>query len=71
MATYSFGAVWDHYWETMNVPPAGKWIDEVLALALCVGGIMLARAVEDKTLSNDILKSCRHFAANHEERKTT
>jgi len=25
-----FGAVWDHYCEKMNVPPAGQWIDEVL-----------------------------------------
>jgi L-rhamnose isomerase len=31
LKTMPFGAVWDHYCETMNVPPAGKWIDEVLA----------------------------------------
>lgn len=24
-----FGDVWDHYCELQNVPPAGKWIDEV------------------------------------------
>lgn len=29
--TMPVGVVWDHYCETMNVPPAGKWIDEVLA----------------------------------------
>ncbi|MCC6694958.1 MAG: L-rhamnose isomerase [Candidatus Hydrogenedentes bacterium] len=26
-----FGAVWDYYCESMGVPPAGKWIDDVLA----------------------------------------
>ncbi len=36
-------------------------------LALCVGGILLARATSDGTLSDDILKSCRQFAASIEE----
>jgi TetR/AcrR family transcriptional repressor of nem operon len=31
-------------------------------LALFAGGIMLARAVEDRELSNRILAACRHFA---------
>jgi len=30
LKTMPFGAVWDHYCETMNVPPAGKWIEDVL-----------------------------------------
>ncbi len=30
-------------------------------LALCVGGLLLARAVEDPALSDDILASCRQF----------
>ncbi len=25
-----FGAIWDYYCESMGVPPAGKWIDDVL-----------------------------------------
>ncbi len=29
------------------------------SLALCVGGLMLARAVHDDTLSNEILRACR------------
>jgi len=36
----------------------------VAALALCVGGLMLARAVDDPALSDDILQSCRKFAAD-------
>ena len=36
-------------------------------LALCVGGLLLARAVDDPTLSDDILESCRRFAAETEE----
>jgi TetR/AcrR family transcriptional repressor of nem operon len=31
-------------------------------VALCVGGMLLARAVEDSKLSDDILRSCRRFA---------
>ena len=31
------------------------------ALALCVGGLLLARAVDDTTLSDDILRACRQF----------
>jgi len=38
------------------------------AFALCVGGLLLARAVDDATLSDDILKSCRQFAADAVER---
>jgi len=30
--------------------------------ALCVGGLLLARAVDDDMLSDDILKACRQFA---------
>ncbi len=33
------------------------------ALALCVGGLLLARVVNDSALSDDILQSCRRFAA--------
>ncbi len=38
------------------------------ALALCVGGLLLARAVNDVAFSDDILQSCRRFAANLVER---
>ena len=33
------------------------------ALALCVGGLLLARAVDDDALSDDIMKACREFGA--------
>jgi TetR/AcrR family transcriptional repressor of nem operon len=33
-------------------------------LALCIGGLLLARAVDDPALSDDILKSCRSFGAD-------
>jgi TetR/AcrR family transcriptional repressor of nem operon len=33
------------------------------ALALCVGGLLLARAVDDDALSDDILSACRQFGA--------
>ena len=33
------------------------------ALALSVGGLPLARAVDDDTLSDDILTACRQFGA--------
>jgi TetR/AcrR family transcriptional repressor of nem operon len=33
------------------------------ALALCVGGLLLARAVDDGALSDDILRACRQFGA--------
>jgi TetR/AcrR family transcriptional repressor of nem operon len=36
-------------------------------LALCVGGLLLARAVDDPNLSDDILQSCRQFGAGTEE----
>lgn len=36
-------------------------------LALCVGGLLLARAVEDPALSDDILQACRQFGAATEE----
>lgn len=35
-------------------------------LALCVGGLLLARAVDDPALSDDILRSCRRFGAGAE-----
>ena len=35
-------------------------------LALCVGGLLLARAVDDPPLSDDILQSCRQFGAGTE-----
>jgi hypothetical protein len=31
-------------------------------MALFAGGVMLARAVEDRELSNQILAACRRFA---------
>jgi len=31
-------------------------------VALCVGGLLLARAADDSELSDDILQSCRRFA---------
>lgn len=39
-------------------------------LALCVGGLLLARAVEDPALSDDILQSCRQFGAGPEATDT-
>jgi TetR/AcrR family transcriptional repressor of nem operon len=37
--------------------------DQVLAnLAMCVGGLVLARAVSDAALSDRILRSCRRYA---------
>ena len=36
-------------------------------LALCVGSLLLARATPDPVLSDDILNSCRRFAAGAEE----
>ncbi len=36
------------------------------ALALCVGGLLLARAVHKSEFSDDILRSCRRFAAGAE-----
>jgi TetR/AcrR family transcriptional repressor of nem operon len=33
-------------------------------LALCVGGLLLARAVDDRALSDDILQACRRFGAD-------
>jgi len=38
-------------------------------LALCVGGLLLARAVDDPALSDDILKSCRQFGGGMEATK--
>jgi TetR/AcrR family transcriptional repressor of nem operon len=34
------------------------------ALALCVGGLLLARAVDDGALSDDILRACRKFGVD-------
>jgi TetR/AcrR family transcriptional repressor of nem operon len=34
------------------------------AMALCVGGLLLARAVDDDALSDDILRACRQFGAD-------
>lgn len=31
-------------------------------LALCVGGMLLARAVDDSAVSDDLLRACRRFA---------
>jgi TetR/AcrR family transcriptional repressor of nem operon len=33
------------------------------AMALCVGGLLLARAVDDDALSDDIMRACREFGA--------
>ncbi len=39
-------------------------------VSLCVGGIMLARAVHDRNLSDLILRACReHVAPPHHQRK--
>jgi len=40
------------------------------ALALCVGGLLLARAVSDGALSEDILQSCRRFATEAGKKET-
>ncbi|HET9529863.1 MAG TPA: TetR/AcrR family transcriptional regulator [Blastocatellia bacterium] len=43
--------------------------DRALALiAQCVGGLMLARAVKDEELSNQILKACRNAATKIAEK---
>jgi len=34
------------------------------AMALCVGGLLLARAVDDEALSDDILRACRRFGGD-------
>jgi TetR/AcrR family transcriptional repressor of nem operon len=34
------------------------------AMALCVGGLLLARAVADDALSDDILRACRQFGGD-------
>jgi len=36
----------------------------IAAVALCVGGLLLARAVADQELSDEILISCRRFASD-------
>ena len=40
-------------------------------LAICVGGLLLARAVGDPELSDDILQSCRQFGAGIEEMQSS
>ena len=47
-----------------NMPTnLGSARDRALAtIALCVGGLMLARAVKDRALSNRILRACRRLA---------
>jgi len=37
-------------------------------LSLCVGGMVLARAVDDQTLSNDVLKAAVNFGDRHSQR---
>jgi TetR/AcrR family transcriptional repressor of nem operon len=52
--------------EIENLIPEGSKTCRERALAIvaqCVGGLMLARAVKDEKLSDQILKSCR-LAAN-------
>ncbi len=39
----------------------------IAMLSLCVGSLLLARATLDSALSDDILNSCRQFAADVEE----
>lgn len=39
------------------------------AIALCVGGVMLGRAVDDKRLRNEILTACRNAAGREIEPK--
>jgi TetR/AcrR family transcriptional regulator, transcriptional repressor for nem operon len=47
----------------------GRDRDEALALlALCVGGVALARAVDDPRLSDDLLRACRRFGLRACER---
>ncbi len=40
-----------------------RYDEAIAALALCVGGLLLARAVESETFSSRILKACRSAAA--------
>ena len=48
------------------VDPEGDEAHEraVGAMALCVGGLLLARAVDDDALSDDIMRACRQFGAD-------
>ena len=51
--------------EVESLLPQGSTVSRDRALALmaqCVGGLMLARAVNDQELSNRILKACRQAA---------
>ena len=50
-----------------RLPAEDVRVQAVGTLALCVGGLLLARATLDRELSDDILDSCRQFAANAEE----
>ena len=52
--------------EVEALMPQGSTVSRDRALALmaqCVGGLMLARAVNDEELSNRILKACRQAAS--------
>ncbi|MEW6736345.1 MAG: TetR/AcrR family transcriptional regulator [Acidobacteriota bacterium] len=40
----------------------------IATIALCIGGLMLARAVKDPTLSDQILMACRRMAVLKEEK---
>ena len=42
-------------------PERASWDRQraISAIALCVGGLMLARAVQDRTFSDEILSACR------------
>ena len=44
-------------------PAAVDHSDVIPAVALCVGGLMLARAVNDRALSDEILSACRDAVA--------
>ena len=50
-----------------DLPAEDVHVQAVGTLALCVGSLLLARAGLDRALSDDILNSCRQFAAEAEE----
>lgn len=40
----------------------------IATVAMCLGGVMLARAVKDETLSREILDACREAAIEEVQR---
>lgn len=45
-----------------EVPSNQRQLRSLSTVALCVGGMVLARTIEDKALADDILESCRTAA---------